>query len=605
MLTGEKPFVGATTADVLAAILKSEPEDPGKFSNDVPVELKHIALKTLRKSRDERFKSAKDLYVDLRALKKRLEIAAAREVSEPLAVADGLSSGVEPSSESNAPDGVVDPRNSIAVMPFANMSGDAENEYFCDGLAEEILNALAKIENLKVAARTSAFSFKGKNLNVSKIGTALSVKTVLEGSVRRSGSRLRIMAQLVSASDGYNLWSERYDREMKNVFEVQDEITLAIVDALKMRLLGEKRAAVLKHHVENTEAYELFLKGRYYCNKHTIEGLLKGIEYFEKAIEIEPEYAAAYAEIGICCVVLSHFGLFSPHEIFPKGKTAVARALEIDNQSADGHSAMANILFYYEWDWPAAGREFERAIELNPNDANTRWRFGLFLVSQGRFATAIHEGEQAVRLDPLSLLAHLYAGFIYLLADRPELAFEQVTRMTEIEPNFHWAYWLKGSIYLTQEKYGEAVGALEKSMALGGTPVVKSYLGSAYGFSGKRDEALRVLKELLETRQSQYVAAFNIARVNNALGEIDSTFAWLEKAIDERNGEIVLLTSGGKRGMRKIWRQILRDDARYEDILRRIGFSTDRTGPTEAGARASGSRTAIVWPPTSVAELPE
>src|SRR5205085_6270393 len=235
-------------------------------------ELGRIVLKTLRKRRDERFKSAKDLYADLKELRKHLEVAVARAVSVHPEIAGGLSSGVE------AP---VEARNSIAVLPFTNMSADAENEYFCDGLAEELLNALARIEDLHVAARTSAFSFKGKNTNVCEIGTALNVKTVLEGSVRRSGNRLRITVQLVSASDGYHLWSERYDREMKDIFDVQDEITLAVVDALKVKLLGEEKAVVLRRHIENTEAYELYLKGRYYNNKHTIEDWLKGIEYFE------------------------------------------------------------------------------------------------------------------------------------------------------------------------------------------------------------------------------------------------------------------------------------------------------------------------------------
>ena len=217
------------------------------------------------------------------------------------------------------------------------MSADPENEYFCDGLAEELLNALAKIEELKVAARTSAFSFKGKTANVSDIGNTLGVRTVLEGSVRKSGNRLRITVQLVSAADGYHMWSERYDREMKDIFDVQDEITLAVVDALKVKLLGEEKAVVLRRHIENTEAYELYLKGRYYNNKHTIEDWLKGIEYFEKAIEIEPEYAPAYAQIGLSYITLSFFGLSSPHETLPRGKEVVTRALEIDDRLAEGH----------------------------------------------------------------------------------------------------------------------------------------------------------------------------------------------------------------------------------------------------------------------------
>src|SRR5712692_1187642 len=543
MLAGEKPFSGATTTDLLAAILRSEPEDLWKFNHEVPAELERIVLKTLRKKRDERYGSAKDLYADLKQLRKDLDLAAAREMSEPrpAGVAGGPTSKENPpgtsggtdlgarssSSESWAPSFVAEKVNSIAVLPFTNMSADQENEYFCDGLAEELLNALAKIENLKVAARTSAFSFKGKSASISEIGNTLGVKTVLEGSVRKSGNRLRITVQLINAADGYHLWSERYDREMKDIFDVQDEITLAVVDALKVKLLGEEKAVVLKRYIENTEAYELYLKGRYYYNKHTTEDWLKGIEYFEKAVEIEPEYAPAYAQIGVTYVALSFFGLFPPHQTLPKGTAVVTRALEIDDQLAEAHAALANILFYYDWDWAKAEREFKRAAELNPNDANTRWRLGLLLVSRERFAEAIKAARRAIELDPLSLLANLYAGFIYLLADRPDDALKQVARMIEIEPNFHGAYWLKGGVYLGQEKPKEAVEALEKSMTLGGTPIVKSYLGCAYGLLGKRDEALGVLNELLETRERQYTTAFNIARVYNGLGEIDSACAWL------------------------------------------------------------------------------
>ena len=323
MLTGKKPFSGATTTDLLAAILRNEPEDLYRFNHDVPAELERIVLKTLRKARDQRYESAKDLFADLKQLKKDLDLAAARKISEPAseqfearisrrmpvpaAIAGGptaeqnrpdTAGGVGPgarsiTSESWAPRSIAEATNSIAVLPFTNMSADPENEYFCDGLAEELLNALAKIEELKVAARTSAFSFKGKTANVSDIGSTLGVRTVLEGSVRKSGNRLRITVQLISAADGYHMWSERYDREMKDIFDVQDEITLAVVDALKVKLLGEEKAVVLRRHIENTEAYELYLKGRYYNNKHTIEDWLKGIEYFEKAIEIEPEYAPA------------------------------------------------------------------------------------------------------------------------------------------------------------------------------------------------------------------------------------------------------------------------------------------------------------------------
>src|SRR3989440_3011995 len=320
MLTGKKPFSGATTTDLLAAILRNEPEDLYKFNHDVPAELERIVLKTLRKARDQRYESAKDLFADLKQLKKDLDLAAARKISEPAseqfearisrrmpvpaAIAGGptaeqnrpdTAGGVGPgarsiTSESWAPRSIAEATNSIAVLPFTNMSADPENEYFCDGLAEELLNALAKIEELKVAARTSAFSFKGKNTNVSEIGAALNVKTVLEGSVRKSGNRVRITAQLVNAAEVYHLWSERYDREMKDIFDVQDEITLAVVEALKIKLLGE--LPQIEPPTQNTGAYELYLKGRSLLYQRGLS-IAKAIECFEQAVALDSEYAQA------------------------------------------------------------------------------------------------------------------------------------------------------------------------------------------------------------------------------------------------------------------------------------------------------------------------
>ena len=251
---------------------------------------------------------------------------------------------------------------SIAVLPFVHMSADSDNEYFCDGLAEKLLNALTKVEDLKVAARTSAFSFKGKNVDVSEIGSALHVQTVLEGSVRKSGNRLRITVQLVNVSDGYHLWSERYDREMKDIFDVQDEITLAVVEALKVKLMGEKKSAVLRRYTDNAEVYELYLKGRYYCNKYTPEGWRKGLEFFDQAIEKEPEYALAYTGKARALSSCYYHGLMSSREIVPAWKAAISRALELDKDLVEVHIAQASFHFYHEWDWLAAEQELGKPL---------------------------------------------------------------------------------------------------------------------------------------------------------------------------------------------------------------------------------------------------
>jgi len=475
-----------------------------------------------------------------------------------------------------------DASTSIAVLPFANISADEENEYFCDGLAEELLNALAKIDELKVAARTSAFSFKGKNAEAREIGKTLNVKTVLEGSVRKSGHRIRITVQLVNAADGYHLWSERYDREMKDIFDVQDEITLAVVDALKLKLLGAKKTAVLKRYTDNTEAYELYLKGLYHSKKDTVDGWFKAIEYYEQSIAIAPDYALAYAGISYVYSRFVIFGIQSPRQFIARWKEVSNRALALDDALAEGHASLAAMRFYYDRDWASAEREYRRAIELNSNDAAARHNFGLFLAASQRFDEGVSAGQRALELDPLSLLAMLHLGWTTFLANRMDDVRELAQRMLELDVNFHGAYWLQGGALTAEGKYEEAIAAFQKSLALGGTQVTLSMLGGAYGLAGKRSEAFALLDQLCEERERSYASAFNIARIYAGLGERDQTFAWLEKAIEERNGEIVFLDRHTRVGNGKVWGEI-HHDLRYQHLLRRIGLPTTETNqPNEA-----------------------
>ena len=534
LLSGRRAFEGDSMLDTLNAVVRKEPASLQCRAADV-------VKRCLAKDPAERFQKIGDLKAAL-----------------------------ERSSSEHS-----EQQPSIAVLPFANMSADADNEYFCDGLAEELLNALSKIEELKVAARTSAFSFKGKNAQVSEIARVLNVKTVLEGSVRKSGKRVRIAVQLVNAEDGYHLWSERYDREMQDIFDLQDEIALAVVDALKLKLLGANKVAVLKRYTGNTEAYELYLKGLYYYNKHTAEGWLKGAEYFEQAVQLASDYAAAHAGIGLCCMTLSVFGVRAPDEIIPKWKQATNRALAIDERLGEAHLSLAGIRFYHEWNWLEADREYKRAIELSPNNADAHWLYGLFLASRRRLDEAVGEGRRAIEIDPLSLTGNLLAGWIYWLAGRMDDALAQVRRMVELEPNFHGAYWMMGAVQLAAGQYEEAVQSLERAMSLGGTQVVLSTLGGAYGLAGKHDEALRVLNQLLETRARRYATAYNIARVYAELGDKEQALAWLEKAVEERNGELVYLDQHTKMGAGQLWGRTIRADPRFQAILHRMGLQPE------------------------------
>ena len=431
--------------------------------------------------------------------------------------------------------------NSIAVLPFVNMSADEENEYFCDGLAEELLNALSKIEELKVAARTSAFSFKGKNANVSEIGEKLRIKTILEGSVRKSGNRFRISVQLVNAADGFHLWSERYDRDMQDIFELQDEITLSVIEALKVTLLGKERDVVLKRYTDNAEAYELFLKGRYYHYKYTAEGWTRAIEFFEKAVEKEPNYAPAYAAMTSSWGCLWFFGLIPAEQAIPRMKAATIKALENDENLAEAHLSQAMVSFFYEWKWKEAEQAFERAIALSPHNAEALSFYAMFLAFEERFDEAMLQAKCSLAIDPLSPLINMNAGWTYFTGGQIDEAMEQVVKMIEIEPDFYGAYWLKGAVCLVKGKYEEAISELKKGVSVGGHQTVLADLGSAYGLAGRKDEAEAILNQLLEMREQEYVSAICIARVYIRIGENDKAIEWLEKAFEERNGEMLFL----------------------------------------------------------------
>lgn len=463
-----------------------------------------------------------------------------------------------------------DNTNSIAVLPFANISADEENEYFCDGLAEELLNALSKIDEIKVAARTSAFSFKGKNAHVSEIGEKLGVTNVLEGSVRKAGNRLRISVQLVNAADGFHLWSEQYAREFKDIFDLQDEITLAVVEALKVTLLGHARSIVLKRYTDNAEAYELYLKGRYYHFKYTVEGWKRAIEFFKKATEIDADYAPAYASMTSSWGFLWFFGLVSTDDAVPPIRAATAKALAIDESLAEAHLSSAIMNFFNDREWRKAEDEFRRTIELDPRNAEALSFYSMFLAFEERLDESIDMAKRSVAIDPLSPLINMNAGWTYFTAGLMEEAREQALKMIEIRSEFYGAYWINGAIYLTEGKYEEAIRELEKGVELGGHQTLLADLGSAYGLAGRREDAERVLNELLELRESDYVSAICLSRVYSRLGEDDKAVEWLEKAFEESNGEM-LFYKGEIEGAAKSDPLIkLADDPRVKAIFERM-----------------------------------
>ena len=454
---------------------------------------------------------------------------------------------------------------SIAVLPFVNMSADPDNEYFCDGLAEELINALTKVEQLRVVARTSAFSFKGKEVDVREIGQRLNVSTVLEGSVRKAGHRLRVTAQLINVADGYHLWSERYDRQLEDIFQLQDEISLAIVDALKVKLFGEEKAVVLKRHTDNVEAYHLYLKGRYFWNKRTPDGFRRGLEHFHQAIESDPSYALAFVGLADSYALLGFWGESPPREILPKAQAAAAQALEIDDQLAEAYASMGLIHFQYNWNWTGAEREFRRAIKLNQNYATAHHWLAFNLEAVERLDEAVAEIKLAQELDPLSLIINTNLGQALYFARRYDEAATELHRAIEMNPHFSRAHLSLGLVYEQKRMYEEAIAEFQKARHLDEIPWTLSGLGHAYAISGKRNEAEKIIAELKELSRRRFVSPFNIALIYAGLGETDQAFGWLERAYDERSVELTWL---------RVWPVLdgLRADGRFTELLRRVGL---------------------------------
>lgn len=455
---------------------------------------------------------------------------------------------------------------SIAVLPFANISADPENEYFCDGLAEELLNALAKIEGLQVAARTSAFSFKGRETDVGEIGRKLNVSTVLEGGVRKAGNRLRITAQLVNVADGYHLWSERYDREMKDVFDIQDEISLAIVEALKVKLLGAEKATVLRRYTDNTEAYQLYLKGRYHYGKWHKDEWKKAIEYYEQAIAKEPDYAPAWAGIAEAQGQLWYFGHVGTDTGALQFEMAVARTLELDQTLPESHLGLAKLKFWYEWDWPGAEQEIKQTLALNPNNAEAHASYGYLFAIKGRQSEAITEANRALELDPLSLYITFHVAWIFWLIGQYDRWLEQGRKLIELEPHFFGAYWITGIECWLRGAYEEAISEFQKAVTFNAGPLALSYVGCLYGLAGDREKAQQVLDELQTLSAKKHVQRYCFAMVYAGLGEMDRAFEWLEQAYEQREGVLVLL-----KPMPPLI-PALDADPRLPGLLRRIGL---------------------------------
>ncbi len=462
---------------------------------------------------------------------------------------------------------------SVAVLPFVNMSADTENEYFSDGISEEILNALSHVEGLQVTARSSSFSFKGKNEDIRQIGTKLGVSAVLEGSVRRAGKKVRITAQLIDTADGYHIWSEVYDRDLEDIFEVQDEISLKIVNRLKENFsVGEKKESIIKPPTENIEAYNLYLKGRYYWNKWNPEDIRKAISTFEEVIHLDHGFAIAYCALSYCYSFLGSTGIMPPGEAFPKAKDYTLKAIELDPNNAESHLSLASIKFFHNWDFDGAEASLNKALSLSLNSSLINQVHGWFLIAKGDFEKAIEKMEQAVILDPLSLPLMCNLADAYCFAGRWEDGLGQYDKVIELDPSFRRGFEGKGMIYLAKGDYEKAIENLEKYQKLIGNPFKGlSSLGHSYAAGGYIDKAIECLDKIKQHEQAEpgVILHMDYAFIYAGLKDYDKAFHYLNKTYDQRMGIACL---GMIFCIRYPMLNELHTDPRFKQLMDKIGL---------------------------------
>ena len=542
MATGQVPFQGHYEQAILYSILHEPPEPITAVRTGVPPELERIVNKCLAKRAEERYQTVSDLLADLSALKRNTESGAATRLSS----------------------GAKDARPSIAVLPFENRSRGDEDEYFSDGISEDITSALGKVERLRIAPRSMAFQFKGKRPTPEEVGRKLNVGHVLEGSVRRSGNRVRINVELIAIEEGYQVWSERYDRVMEDIFEIQDEISQAIVEKLKVKLVGREKELLAKRYTENLQAYNLCLRGRYYWYRRTAETLQKAMGFYEQALAEDPDYALAHAGLADCHTSFGFYGVLPAKETMARAEAAALKALQIDADLAAAHASIGAVESLYHWNWAAGERAFQRAIELDSSyPVAHMWYSGFVLWPVGRLDEAYSEWKRAAELDPVTPLVNMGPALILLHQRQYDRAIEELQKTLELDPNYFWTHFGLGVAYLQKGEYGKAIAALDR----GSVPQFQEgYLGYAYAVSGEPEKTWKLIEELQAGSQPEHLAPYHLAMIYFGLGEKDKAFEYLDKACEQRSPQLFWIKTLPELDS-------VRSDPRFQAILRRMNLA--------------------------------
>jgi serine/threonine protein kinase/Tfp pilus assembly protein PilF len=533
MLAGQPPFQGARPQAVMAKHVTEPPPPLRGFRPEVPLSVERAIARALEKNPDQRTNSAADFVTQLLA-----------------------------PPDTAAPSPAI--TRSIAVLPFINASPEAENEYLSDGITDELIDALAKISGLRVSSRTSVFALKGKPLDVRAVGALLGTSVVLEGTVRKKGDRLRITAQLTSTDDGRLLWSQRYDRQLVDVFAIQDEIAATIVNTLRATMFADLSEHVPRRYTENIQAYGLYLKGRYAWNRRTQEGVAEAIRYFEQAIAEDSSYAPAYAGLADSYALDVDYRSIPVDDAYRRAKEYAHKALELDETVPSAHASLAWSLFVYDWDWEGADREFRRAIELNPRYSSAHQWYAFLLASRGEHDAALLEGHTALELDPASVSARRGVGWLAFYARRFDLALDHLARAIEMNPMAVESSRMLGTTLAMRGQFAEAERILRDALAL---PAAGAYTTATLGWvlarAGKRREAEELLRELETVARASYVSPVAFAIFHLGLGNVDRALDWAERAYQEKRGWLAYMKVNPMLDP-------LRNEARFKALLQKM-----------------------------------
>jgi serine/threonine-protein kinase len=587
MLTGRLPFRGEHEAAIVYSIVNEEPESVQKNRQDISAEIDRIIHRALEKDPEDRYQSVADMVSELRRERKtstkviRPSLAeatpphsAAAEIPADLPIVS-LKRRVTLFGALGVGLAVValvvhlftgrhQSIDSLAVLPFENVGADPNTEYLSDGITESLINTLSQLSNLSVMSRSSVFHFKGKDIDPQKVGKEMGVKAVLLGRVVQRGNNLQISTELVDVSNSNQIWGKQYNKTLSDILTVQEDISKEISQQLRLKLVGEDEKRLTKRSTENTEAYQLYLNGRFHWNKRKADHLEKAVDYFTQAIEKDPGFALAYAGLASTYSLLPEYSGKPPRDFIPKAEKAARKAMGLDVTLAEPHAVLGYNM-NYQWDWEGAEREYKRAIELDPNYPTAHHWYSDILEHQGKLEEALSEIKRAQELDPLSPIITAQVGENLFYMQRYDLAIEQFNKVLELDQNFPYVYVFLGNMYAQQNKFDEAISELQKVRQIVGAvnPYGIGHLGYVYARAGKKNEAIKVLNQLLEFSKKGYTLSVQIAYVYAGLGDKDRAFEWLEKGYNEQNRFL---------GYLKIdhpW-DSLRSDSRYTALLKKI-----------------------------------